>query len=100
VQPGVSLTAVQNREAPFDEKKLVALICWVFCAASERGISGFARPYRGLENRIFSAIRQATSLEEIHTLSKANATRPPDPPCRDGGVFGDGQRVGRGFAAF
>jgi predicted nucleotidyltransferase len=63
--------AVQNREAPFDEKKLEALMLGVLRRIGPEEFLDLPDLSEGLENRIFSAIRQATSLEEIHTLSKA-----------------------------
>ncbi|WMJ83562.1 tRNA(Met) cytidine acetate ligase [Oscillospiraceae bacterium LTW-04] len=63
--------AVQESLAPFDEKKLQAMMLGVLRRMTAEEISRVPDLSEGLENRIYAAIRQACSVEEIYTLAKS-----------------------------
>lgn len=63
--------AMQESLAPFDEKKLQSMMLSVLRRMTAEELSRVPDLSEGLENRIYAAIRQACSVEEIYTLAKS-----------------------------
>ncbi len=67
----VMQTSAREALAPFDEKKLEPMMLGVLRRMTAREISRVPDLSEGLENRIYAAIRQGCSVEEIYTLAKS-----------------------------
>ncbi len=57
--------------APFDDKKLEPVILGVLRRLTQEEISRLPDLSEGLENRIYAAIRQAVTLDEVYALAKS-----------------------------
>jgi predicted nucleotidyltransferase len=56
---------------PFDERRMEPIVFGALRKLSAEAISLLPDISEGLENRVFAAIRQAASLQEVYTLSKS-----------------------------
>ncbi len=63
--------AAKDALAPFDEKKLQAMMLGVLRRMTAEELSRVPDLSEGLENRIYAAIRQACGVEEIYALAKS-----------------------------
>ncbi len=75
LMPSASLAALQEAfsagEAPFDEAALDPVVFGVLRRLIPEELSRVPDLSEGLENRVYAAIRQATSLAEVYTLAKS-----------------------------
>lgn len=75
LMPDVCMQAVeeayQNGLAPFEDKKLETAMLAVLRRITAEELFACPDISEGIENRIYSAIRQACSLEEVYSLSKS-----------------------------
>ncbi len=75
LMPASSLAAVKEAAdrqlTPFDEKKIESAMLAVLRRMTPEEISALPDISEGIENRIYSAIRQACSLDEVYSLIKS-----------------------------
>lgn len=63
--------AVKSGFAPFDEKKLETMMLGVLRRMTPQELSRMPDISEGIENRIYAAIRQACSMDEVYSLAKS-----------------------------
>ncbi len=67
----VLLTAAREALVPFDEHRLQTMMLATLRRMTAEELSRMPDLSEGLENRIYAAIRQACSVEEVYTLAKS-----------------------------